>query len=197
MIMNKKIPLLRSLLVLLTLLLSWPSILAADKGYRSVLKEWTRDDEAYNWSQLEARLVWYATYLSHEFRSAKVSEYVRLYELDEKKKAELVHEEIEDANQYDSFFISVYAGSRQDPKIGKDRSLWRLVLETDGGEPVEPAAWTEVSRNQVTQNLYPYIDRWSRTYEVKFPKIVKQGVERLTLKMVGIPANSKLVWKLK
>ena len=58
---------------LLVLLMVLPSLGWGGKSdYKSVLKEWTREDEAYNWSSLEARLVWTATYLSEDFRRAKV-----------------------------------------------------------------------------------------------------------------------------
>lgn len=169
---------------------------SAEKHYKSALKGWTRDDEAYNWASLEARLVWYATYLSSTFRSAQLERYAELYDLASVDMLKRRREEAEDSRQFDAFFISVYAGSRQFPDIGKDRNLWRLVLETTDGRVVEPESWEEVPRNQVTRTLYPYIDRWSRTYKVKFPKIVTTATKRVRLKMIGIPADSILDWDL-
>jgi len=168
----------------------------AVRQYQSILKDWTREDEAYNWGSLEARLVWYATYQSSSFRKAKTERFAALYELGDAEIAKLQQRENEDAQQYDTFFISIYAGSRVYPDIGKNRSLWRLVLETPEGEIVEPSSWEEVPSNQVTRTLYPYTDRWSKAFEVRFPKVIKENTEWAHLKMVGVPADSVLDWNL-
>ncbi len=181
------------LLVLFVLpLAGWKS----DSSYESVLKEWTRDDEAYNWTGIEARLVWHATYLSSSFRSAKVERYAELYQLMPTEVIRLKEAEQADGQKFDTFFISIYAGSRVYPDIGNDRSLWKLVLETSEGNQSEPVSWEEVPKNQVTRTLFPYIDRWSRLFEVKFPKSINATTKTAQLKMVGVPADSTLSWNL-
>jgi len=186
-------------ILLLALFLSMnlaPALVWSAKNYKSVLKEWTRNDEAYNWNNFEARLVWSATYLSDTFRRAKVDKYAQIYELDQAERASLLRKEEVDSQKYDTFFVAIYAGSREYPDIGKNRSLWKLVLKTPDHKSVPPTVWEEVPGNQVNRALYPYIDRWSRTFLVKFPKVITGDTEQAQLKMVGVPANSSLTWDL-
>lgn len=167
------------------------------KNYKRILKEWTRDDESYSWDGFEARLVWYATYFSSDFREAKVDRYAKLYQLTEDEVDQMKTKEMAENEKYDCFFVSIYAGSRVHPDIGKNRSLWKLVLETSEGYIVEPEIWEEIPKDQVTRTLFPYIDRWSRLFEVKFPKRINSSTARAKLKMVGVPADSMLEWKFK
>ncbi len=191
----------RILLALLVLSLSVPSLGWAGRrqqdSYKSVLSDWTRDAEAYNWKDgLEARMVWHATYLSRDFRHAKVERYAKLYQLQSADIERLKLEENSEAEKYDSFIVAIYAGSRVFPDLGKDRSLWRLVMETSEGTLVEPEKWEDIPKNQVTRTLFPYIDRWSKLYEVKFPKRITSLTQKAQLKMIGVPADSTLDWDL-
>jgi len=185
------------LLITLTLGLVLPSFVSAKSvDYKSILKEWTRKDEAYNWTNLEARLVWSATYLSEDFRQAKLKKYGEIYELDPVEVQRLYEKERAEDSEYDSFFVSIYAGSREYPEIGKNRELWRLVLQVPGRPPLEPALWQEVTIDPVIRTLYPYIDRWSKSFIVRFPKVTSPATEKFELRMIGVPADSDLVWKL-
>ncbi len=182
-------------MLLFVLTLATPLSAWSQKSYKSILKDWTRDDEAYNWSEMEARMVWHATYLSDDFRAAKIERYAELYKLNPEEVLKLKTAEQEQAAKHDAFFVAVYAGSRVYPDIGKDRNLWRLVLETPAGS-VQPLVWEEVPRNQVTRTLFPYIDRWARLFEVKFPKSIQSQTANISLKMVGVPADSTLSWNI-
>jgi hypothetical protein len=190
MLMTRNFLIFTLLLIMIVPVNAW----STKSSYKQILKEWTRDDEAYSWGEIEARLVWHATYFSPDFREAKVERYAKLYQLKEGEVERLRAEEMADSEKFDSFFVAIYAGSRIYPDIGKDRSLWKLVLETSEGDSIQPAMWEEIPKNQVTRTLFPYIDRWSRLFEVKFPKSIKPSTARAQLKMVGVPANSTLEW---
>ena len=163
------------------------------ESYQSALKTWTRHDEVYTWKNFEARVVWYATYQSMSFRTARVLRYAKLYDLDEDQVQALIRQEKDEDKKYDVFFVSVYAGSAQWPDIGKDTSKWRIVLGTAAGNELEPVSMEKIPDDQILRQIYPYIDRWSSTYEIRFPKGLKEG-EPFELRMVGIPADSNLVW---
>ena len=184
------------LLLVAALFLLPPVVLSAKSNYDTILKKWTRGDEAYNWTNLEARLVWKATYLSSTMLDALVAKTSELYDVDAQEAAKYLQEEQKDHDKYDTFIVSIYAGSREHPEIGKDRKLWRMVLEAPGDHPVEPAVWEPFPKTQLTFILYPFQDRWSDTYIVKFPKITQANPAELELKMVGIPADSTLTWDL-
>jgi hypothetical protein len=162
--------------------------------YKNALKHWTRQDEVYSWKNFEARVVWHATYQSEKFREARVIKYAKLYDLDQGQVQNLLDIEKKESDKYDVFFISIYAGSSQWADIGRDISKWRLVLQTAQGKKVTPVAMESIPDDQVLRSLYPYIDRWSKTYEIRFPKVTQPG-ESFELKMVGVPADSNLVWK--
>lgn len=170
------------------------SLLFATPKYRSVLNKWTRHDTVYVWDNLEARLVWHATYLSPEFRHARRAKLTELYEWNQEELAQQIRKDDEEERKNDSFFLSVYAGSSRVPEIGKDTSTWKIVLETDGGAPVEALKMERLKVTQLDRILYPFIDRWSHTYLVTFPKTIHGG-EKFKLRMTGIPARSQLSWK--
>lgn len=183
-------------LVMVGLLLLPPVAWSGKANYDSILKEWTREDEAYNWTNLEARLVWKATYLSTPMLDALIAKTSELYQLDPAEATKFLKEEQEGRDKYDAFIVSIYAGSREHPEVGKDRHLWRMVLETPGDRSVEPAVWLPFPKTHLTHVLYPFQDRWSKTFIVKFPKVTANTTPELKLKMVGIPADSELKWDL-
>ena len=165
----------------------------ASPKYEKVLKKWTRDDRVYVWDNLEARLVWHATYLSPEFREARRQKMDEVYEWDQAELTKKIREDDDEARKNDVFFLVIYAGSSKWPEIGKDDATWRIVLESDGGAPVEAVKLERLPVTQLERLLYPFIDHWSHTYLATFPKTVRDGVP-FRLRMTGIPAKSRLSW---
>lgn len=174
-----------------------PMGLQAERSYQSILKDWTQDDEAYSWENLEARLVWHATYLSPDVMDAQWKY------LEQKLKGQELYQEQLRLNgntptgTSDVFVSAIYVGSRSDAFVGKNPSLWNIVLETSEGEVYKASAMEELPRNELTKLLFPYIDRWSRIYKLTFPKVIRASTEWVQLKMVGIPADSTLEWNLR
>ncbi len=165
----------------------------AKSSYKSALKEWTRTGKVYVWDNMEARLIWSATYLSPGFRAARREKLDRLLEWTGEELTRKVREDAEESAAYDVFFLSVYAGSAVFPEIGKDDGLWRFFLDANGST-TEPAQIERLPVTQVDRDLYPHLDKWSRAYYVRFPKTLRSG-DAFTLRMAGIPAKSQLVWK--
>ncbi|MDO8461829.1 MAG: hypothetical protein Q7S98_03100, partial [Deltaproteobacteria bacterium] len=95
----------------------------------------------------------------------------------------------------DDFFISIYAGSSVWSDVGKDTSLWKMVLTYPGGGEARPISIQKVKSNPLQRMFYPYVDKWSHTYEARFDKFLPEGLKEFSLSFVGIPATSKLVWK--
>lgn len=168
----------------------------ASPSYNSILKKWTRHESVYVWDNLEARVIWNVTYLSEEYREASRKKLGRLYEWSTREHQLHVAEDQKDLGEYDVFFVGVYAGSSQYSEIGKDTGRWRIVLDTGNGLEVEPAQFSRVTITEVERALYPYLDRWSQAYLLKFPKSVEAG-KSFRLRMTGIPARSELIWKVK
>lgn len=170
------------------------SLLLAAPNYSSLLKKWTRHDEVFVWENLEARMVWSATYLSGGFRDVRREKIADLYEWDPAKRAKAEEEDRAETKTYDVFFVGIYAGSSQWPEIGKDDGQWRIVLEAEGRDPVDAVDFQRIPITQLERTLYPYLDKWSNAYLLRFPKVIR-GDEGFRLRMTGFPAKSELVWK--
>ena len=166
---------------------------AAKESYTSALKEWTRTGRVYVWDNMEARLIWNATYLSPDFREARREKLDDLLEWTDAELMKQVRDDAEESAAYDVFFLSIYAGSSAAPEVGKDDGLWRVFLDTNHAA-VAPVQMERLPVTQVEKALYPHLDKWSRAYYVRFPKSLRAG-ESFSLRMAGIPAKSELVWK--
>jgi len=168
---------------------------ASAKGpsYKDVLEAWTRTDKVYVIDNLEARMIWNATYLSDDFRAARREKLSSLLEWNDADLQKKVKEDGEESRQFDVFFLSIYAGSAKYPDIGKNDGQWRIVLDPPSGPSVDAAQLERIPVTQVEREIYPYVDKWSQAYYVRFPKTLHTG-DSFNIRMSGIPAHSKLVW---
>lgn len=170
-----------------------PLTAESKSAYEKSLKKWTRDAQVYTWDNFETRLVWHATYLSSDFRAARRERLNDLYEWSGEELSRKVREDAEDEGKNDVFLLVVYAGSSKWPEVGKDDGQWRIRLEPEGRAPVESVGLERLPVTAVDRVLYPFIDKWSKVYLARFPKVLHPGVS-FRLHMSGVPAKSELVW---
>lgn len=183
-------------LLIVLLLLATP-VLAKSKSYAEMLDKWTRHGSDYTVDNFEARLIWHATYQSREFRTARAEEKARIYQSSDAEKEGYLKTEKEEGDLYDDFFISLYVGSGAWLDVGKNPQIWKLVLILPGGGEVKPISINKVKTNSLQRLFYPYIDKWSPPYEVRFNKVLADDPKEFTLAFIGVPATSRLVWKFK
>lgn len=162
--------------------------------YHSTLKKWTRQDRVYTIDNFEARMIWHATYLSDELRQVRRDKVSELLDLNPQEQERNLREDQHESERYDVFFLSIYAGSSKFPEVGKNDGSWRLLLQVNDGEPIQPISFEKVPITQLERNLYPYIDKWSYGYVAKFPKVIRNDGS-FRLEMAGVPAKSTLTWK--
>lgn len=184
---------LKKIVIAIAALLLTVDLPAKEPSYEKILKQWTRRDQVYSWDNFEARMIWNATYLSDDFRSAQRRKMDALYEWSDEELSLNIRRDAEESRRADVFIVSIYAGSSDWPEVGKDDGRWRIVLETDGARVVENDKFERIPVTQIERTLYPYLDKWSELYRVSFPKAIRGGSFRLRL--TGIPARSELVWK--
>ncbi len=169
---------------------------SAEPSYKSLLKKWTRDDRVYEVDNFEARMVWHATYLSDDFRQVRRDKLAELYEWNAEERIRNADEDRTESAKYDVFFVAIYAGSSEWSQIGKDDGKWKVVLDSGQGEPIASIGFQRIPITQLEIVLYPYLDKWSQAYLIRFPKTLSDH-QSFRLRMTGIPARSELVWKSK
>lgn len=190
---KKKLKIISALILSLSIVGSSFSLHAAS-SYEKILKKWTRHENVYVVENFEARVIWRVTEFSPEFREARLEKLTKLYEWDDAELSRQRREDSEEAAKYDVFFMGIYAGSSEYPEIGKDSGKWRFLLEVPGSKTIEAVSIERVSVTQKERVLFPYLDKWSEAYLIRFPKTIHEN-SHFALRMAGIPAKSELVWK--
>ncbi len=174
----------------------------ANATYRELLDRWTRRDLEYD--ELETRVLVAATYKSWPFRQAYVAEYARVYLLPETEREALLRREAAALETYHDFVVSVYAPARDIAELTRERGIWRLYLEGPGGARVSPSVVERVKEPlPIVSAFFPYVDRWSRVFLVRFPKQTADGrpvlpqPERDTFRLllVSTEAHASLAWR--
>lgn len=160
-------------------------------NYRNAFKTWTARDNVYNFSDFRVDLMWRATYLSPDFRLA-----AKGY-LDE-----LMKEVGDNFNNYPdylsdndvgSFIIAIYVPKNYPSLTSNNNKFWEFELDLASGEVVYPKSIETISVTPRESKLFPYVNRWSTLYRVKFPVYDLNQPFSLVLRSAG--ATSILDWK--
>ena len=80
---------------------------SSEKNYRKILKESTRKARVYVLDNLEARVIWSATWLSDDFRAARREKLARLYRWTDKQQMKQEEEDRKESERFDLFFLSI------------------------------------------------------------------------------------------
>ena len=154
----------------------------------------TRESQYVDLEQV--RYMTHVTYQSLELRKAYVEEYATRYQLSDEKKSELLQKEMEDASQFESFFVSHYSTNRKAMNLSGPK-VWRLALSTQPSSlPIaEPSSIATLSSGDpVEQYFHPYITTWSKNYIVKFKREGESNYFKLN--MSGVVAQLSFTWQL-
>lgn len=160
--------------------------------YNQALRKWTRKANNYSFETFDARILFRATYLSPGFRQAaknKIDEWMHVAQDDFIPD---VHY-LEDVEEGD-FFVSVYVLPGYPLLNSKGERFWEFRLELPDGQKIDPTLIQSVSVTEREKRLFPYVDRWSRVYYVKFP--VTALVPPFTLALRGVGGTSLLKWEV-
>jgi hypothetical protein len=148
------------------------------RSYREILDRWTDGEREYH--QLDTRLYVWATYKSGPFREAYVAEYARIFRLPEPEREAMLARETAALEQFHDFVLSAYTPVRQSGDFLTKTGIWRLYLEGPAGTSVPAARVERLSQPlPVLSTFFPYVDRWSRVFLVRFPKRAADGDEVL------------------
>jgi hypothetical protein len=172
------------------------------ESYEDILERWTRSDREYD--RLETRLYVSATYKSWPFRQAYVAEYARIFLLPDREREALLARETASFEQFHDFVLSAYTPYRQSGDFLTRTGIWKLYLEGPNGVQVPTSRVDRVAEPpQVLSAFYPYVNRWSRTFLVRFPRQTADGREVLPnperepfrLLITSTVARTALAWR--
>ena len=167
----------------------------AQAGYSRDLKRVTEKGRFYHINSWDAELIWHATFFSDKFRKSFEKRHEKLRYLSRPEVDQYIAEqEMRQANGWE-FFISVYTKKKYKHISNYADSFWKIYLITGSGERIKPTSVEPVITTPYEQKMFPYIDRWSKTYLIVFPK-VDIGRE-FELQMDSVVGDSTLTFKRK
>jgi len=172
--------------------------------YEDVYRAWTREADAYAWSQLRDVLHITATLESSEFRWAYVVRYARDYGLDPSARTEMLEATLQDAVDHHRFYITLAGDVYREGNLTKRDSAWRLVLIDADGRTTAPSHIERVRRPSAAERVYfPSVSPFRYVYRVVFPARRADGTPSIppsaaevTLRATGARGTVDLVWEL-
>ena len=177
---------------------------ALSDEYTAVLEKWTREQTVYSHFETTLRIV--ATYRSPEFQDAYVSEYERIYGVNDMGKDLLPKEICMDTRSgFMEFFFYAATPHIEENDFARTRSVWNVVLrEEDRGIVHRPAEIREIEDiNPFVMKVFPYVNRYhGKFYSLRY-LLPAQGSEssatlhrkeNLTLIVSGVLGDATLKW---
>ncbi|OGQ07978.1 MAG: hypothetical protein A3G32_07570 [Deltaproteobacteria bacterium RIFCSPLOWO2_12_FULL_40_28] len=166
--------------------------LDAKENYRRVQKKLTRSDQVYRLKDLNAVILWSATYLSDELLNSEAGWIAKHYNLSQTEKADKLGELNAQKDEMGYFFVSFFSDQKKFSDLANPRDGWDLRLET-AGERHKPVRIQKVKKpSPLEMKLYPYINSWSENYYVWFPINPSTPFQ---LAVYGPKGKSHLLWK--
>lgn len=149
------------------------------KAYENEIKRWTRESRDYG--HFDTKLIAKATYKSQTFRSAYVDQYSHSRHLTEKEAEERLSQEEIEAKEFHDFLLVFYTPDKSQNILDQKNSPWNIYLINDKGEKAKPS---KVIRNfdeeKTLSQFFPYVNVWSYTYNLRFPKETLDGTPLIT-----------------
>lgn len=149
--------------------------------YADIVKKWTVKNVYY--SGFYNAYEFHATLLNTEMSEAKV----RFQALYSQWSSEKLNSELEKATQglnYDTYvFLSFFTPSSKDNNLSKKGSIWTVFLEA-GGRRYEGVVLKNTDHPTELMRLYPYHNRWSTPYLIKFRvpvSVIQSSPSKITL----------------
>lgn len=166
--------------------------LDAKENYRKVQKKLTRSDQVYRLKDLNAVILWNATYLSDELLNSQTEWLAQRYNLSQAEKENKLDELNSQKDEMGYFFVSFFSDQKKYSDLANPRDGWDLRLEI-GDKRYKPVRIQKVKKpSPLETKLYPYINPWSENYYVWFPVSPSKPFQ---LAVYGPRGKSHLLWK--
>ncbi|MBI4125971.1 MAG: hypothetical protein HY465_00605 [Deltaproteobacteria bacterium] len=180
--------------IILTVLLAFvPASEAA--SYRGELRKVTERGRIYTAENFDAKLIWRASLFTDTYRHAHEQRHIEVNHLGPIEAARWVAEAEKRQAETWEFFVALYAHDEAKEFSLQPDSFWKVILTTSQGEELRPTSIEMIPVSPYISVMYPYVDRWSRTYRVVFPKTDLGGRTKLTLQ--SVLGTSTLSWRVR
>lgn len=166
---------------------------AAEKTYRSALRQVTHNGRLFSFETWDAKIIWHATFFSGAFREAFVRRHVAVNHLDDVEAALFAADQEQEQARGWEFFLTFYT-KKEYKKFSTDYdSFWKVFLTTASGEIVKPESIDPIPITPYVQVMTPHVNRWTKAYRVTFPKVPLGDAFSLTIN--SVVGESTLTWK--
>ena len=158
--------------------------------YKRTLKQWTREQNIYSIDTFAAKVLWHATYLSSDYRAtarAKINEWKKLPPGEMSSYPDYLMN-----IEAGYFIVSIYTPKAYPTLTTNTSDFWEFTLNLPTGESLIPASIESIKVTPREQRLFPYADRWSKFYLVKFSVSHLEMPFTLSLRSAGV--TSFLEW---
>ncbi len=149
--------------------------------YSEIVKKWTVSDVYY--SGFYNAYEFHATLLNTEMTEAKVRFQAQYSQWSNEKLKSELEKALQELN-YDTYvFLSFFTPASKDNNLSKKGSIWTIFLEA-GGRRYEGVVLKNTEHPTELLQLYPYHNRWSTPYTIKFRipvSVVQSFPSKLTL----------------
>ena len=152
--------------------------------YSIAVQRWTAHADLYD--PLIERASFTATIESRIFREQRVRVWAKDVGLSPEVQAARLASEMQASEAETAFLVGGYTDRPRDNNLGDVQSIWRVALETPGGE-LAPTRIEQLGRpDDNLRKLYPYLDLFSRAYRVHFARVPEGPVTLRIASGIGI-----------
>ena len=154
-----------------------------DDEYEPLLKKLSKKMSAYN--GLHNQFYLNATLISPDFKKSQLQLQSLYYQWTPKELNSKIQSSQVEMSQSTEVFTSFFSPHTEADDLTLRKKPWRFFLEVDG-QKYEGTA-SHIKQNVLeTQKLYPYHNRWSKAFVLKFPvtSIVKSSLANDKVKLI-------------
>ncbi len=140
-------------------------------SYRRDLNATTNNAQMYNWKSFDADLMLKGTFFTPDFRQSFIKKHIEIHHLKNDGAKEFAHAENEKQSKYWEFFVTLYTKSKYGYLSNEKDSFWKVSLIDNSGNKIAADLIKKVSITPYEREIFPYINRWSHGYWIRFNKI--------------------------
>ncbi|MEM1417464.1 MAG: hypothetical protein AAGH15_21385 [Myxococcota bacterium] len=174
------------------------------EDYRRVYQRWTRDAEAFAWTELQDVLRVTATFEARDFRWAYVVRYANDHSLVPDQRDALLRATLADAAENHRFFVTLAGQYHREGNLAAATTAWRVLLVDPEGGQTAPVEVERLRRPTAAERVYfPSVGPWRQAFRIVFPAVRADGSPSIPtdagfvlLRLTGARGRVDLRWDL-